>query len=136
MNELRRFISRRLRRFAHILNLLWTFLRGYRDFHRTRSTTAQAYQSMRELSWRTNGRLNDLMAFLVGLRNRPYRVIHHRSHLGMINEETVKIAVRDLRSSGYHVFRQRLPDNVIDELSTFARTAPSRPLVSSSEKLT
>ncbi len=136
MHESRILIRRRLRGFARILKLLSRFLRGYRDFRRTGSTSAQAYRSMRELYWRTNGRFNDSMAFFVGLQNRPYTVDHRRSQLGMIDEYSVKAAVRDLRSRGYHVFKHRLPEDAIVELTTFAKTAPSRPLVSSSQNLT
>ncbi|MBI4523176.1 MAG: phytanoyl-CoA dioxygenase family protein [Deltaproteobacteria bacterium] len=91
---------------------------------------------MRELYWRTNGRFNDLAAFILCLLNRPDTLDNRPGILGVPDEIEVRKAVRDLRTHGYHVFNRRVPDSVCEELLAFAKTTAARPLVGSSDNLT
>jgi hypothetical protein len=85
--------------------------------------------SLRELYWRTNGRFNDLAAFMLGLGSRPSRVDAGPGMLGAMDEHELSKVVGDLRTRGYHVFARRLSDEVCEDLLAFAKTTVSRPLV-------
>ncbi len=85
--------------------------------------------SLRELYWRTNGRFNDLAAFILRLVNRPSRVDNRLGIMGAMDEEEVGRAVRDIRTRGYHVFDRRLSAAVCDDLVAFAKTTACRPLI-------
>jgi hypothetical protein len=113
----------------HNLNLVRTFIGGYREFQRTGTTSMSARASLRELYWRTNGRFNDLVAFTLGLQNRPNGLDTRTGVLGPSDELELGKAVSDIRTRGYHVFNRRLPEEMCDDLLTFAKTTASRPLV-------
>ena len=57
-----------------ISKLLAQFGVGYTVFGATGRTPHYAYDSMRQLYCRTNGRMNDWMARWSRLRHRPYRL--------------------------------------------------------------
>jgi hypothetical protein len=121
-------VHRKIRTLSRNASLVRTFVGGYREFRRSGVTPLSAYSSLRELYWRTNGRFNDLVAFLIGMLNPPHSLADQPGVLGVADElETSKI-VHDLRMRGYHVFDRRLPEDLCKDLVTFAKTAIARPL--------
>jgi Phytanoyl-CoA dioxygenase (PhyH) len=115
-------------------SLVKTFLEGYREFRRTGITPVSAYSSMRQLYWRTNGRFNDLATVILGLLNRPDGVAPRPGIFGIPDRAEVMHAAHNLRAQGYHVFDQRLPTQMCEELVAFARTTNGRPLITSTDQ--
>lgn len=88
-------------------------------------TPAFAYSSMVHLFCNTRGYSNDLLSRLIGVFDRPYRLPGADGVLGtMSDEKNLDKVINDLRERGYHVFEQRLPDEVCDRLLKYATTQP------------
>lgn len=83
-----------------------------------------AYQSMVQLFCATGGTSNDTMSSLIGLMHRPYALPDAHGVLGNFSASDVESIGSDIRQNGYHVFRQRLPDSLCDELLDYALTTP------------
>src|SRR2546428_2358809 len=84
------------------------------------ATPRYAYQSLIQLFCITRGRSNDLLAKLLKLIHRPYRLSPATGLLGdLTNAEVAKIT-DSLRDRGYHVFNRRLPADLVDRLVKFA----------------
>lgn len=82
---------------------------------------AIAYQSMVKLFCLTGGRSNDWFSRLIGFFARPYRFPEADGVLGNMSDTgRLEAVVADLRQRGYHLFDNRLPDEVCDRLFQFA----------------
>jgi|RhiMetdeSRZDD1v2_1073273.scaffolds.fasta_scaffold36455_6 phytanoyl-CoA dioxygenase PhyH len=130
----RRMVREKIRTLGRNAALVRTFVGGYQEFRRSGMTPLSAYSSLRELYWRSNGRFNDLIAFLIGLLNPPDSIADHTGVLGVPDELEIRKVVHDLRTRGYHVFDRRLPEELCKDLVTFAKTATARPLISFSDQ--
>ena len=102
---------------------------GYCKFLRTGTTPTEAYVAMRKLYCRTNGRYNDFMAALSGLRHPPRKLAIAKGALGHLDRESISRAAGDIRRHGYHVFERKLPENVQKTLVEFSLRTPAKPLV-------
>jgi hypothetical protein len=127
-------VREKIRNLGRNAGLVRTFVGGYREFRRSGMTPLSAYSSLRELYCRTNGRFNDLVAFLIGLLNPPDSIGNHPGLLGTPDELEISKVVRDLRTRGYHVFNRKLPEDLCKELVTFGKTATARPLIGFSDQ--
>lgn len=88
-------------------------------------TPALAYNSMVHLFCNTMGYSNDVLSRLIGFFDRPYRLPNADGVLGqMSNERQLDRVITDLRERGYHVFEQRLPDEICDRLLQYATSHP------------
>lgn len=87
-----------------------------------RKTPAFAYQSMIHLFCLSKGRSNDLLSRLIGVVKPKYNLDSREGLPGFVGEQERRVAVRDLREHGYHVFAQRLPEDVCDRLLRYATT--------------
>lgn len=87
-----------------------------------RKTPAFAYQSMIHLFCLSKGRSNDLLSRLIGVVKPKYNLDSGEGLPGFVGEQERRVAVRDLREHGYHVFAQRLPEDVCDRLLRYATT--------------
>jgi hypothetical protein len=116
-----------LRSFLGLSKLLLKFGVGYTVFGATGRTPHYAYDSMRQLYCRTNGRMNDWMAGLSGLLHRPYRLGETAGVLGELDARGVAEIVDGIRENGFRVFDQRLPEAWCDEVLRFASEQPSIP---------
>ena len=83
-----------------------------------------AYQSMIQLFCATGGASSDAMSSMLSLLRQPYVFADQKGVLGDLSREDVDAIGADLRTRGYHVFKQRLSDDVCDQLLEFASTAP------------
>jgi hypothetical protein len=100
--------------------LLAQFGLGYTVFAATGRTPHYAYESMRQLYCRTNGRMNDFMSRLSGLVHRPYRLDGASGVLGNLDPEAIDVVATNIRERGFHVFTQRLPEEACSEMERFA----------------
>src|SRR5207245_8601123 len=71
----------------------------------------------------TGGTSNDAMSSLIALANRPYRLPDAKGVLGDLSNEVEAIG-DNIRERGYHIFNQRLSDEVCAKLLEFGTTAP------------
>ncbi|MEI9804957.1 MAG: phytanoyl-CoA dioxygenase family protein [Pseudolabrys sp.] len=83
-------------------------------------TPDSAYQSMIRLFCATGGASNDAMSSFLSVVRRPYTFQDARGVLGDFSSEEIDFIGSDIRERGYHVFRQRLQDEMCDELLKFA----------------
>lgn len=83
-----------------------------------------AYQGMVQLFCATGGTSNDMMSSLIALRHRPYALPNASGVLGDFSDQEVEAIGSSIREKGYHVFQQRLPDSLCDELLKYATTMP------------
>ena len=122
--------TRRAARFAtQTIQFAGQAARGYREFLRTGTTSASAYSAMRELSWRTNGRYNDVMATLSSLRHPPRKLALARGVLGELTRESVGRMADHIRRDGYYIFERKLPDHMQQALTEIGLRLPAKPLV-------
>ena len=129
-------VRQRLSNIRHQIGLVRNFARGYREFRQTGKSPEYGYASMRELFWRTNGRSNDLCALLLSALSPRLRVHDGGGIFADFDDLSIARVVRDIRSNGYHVFDQRLPKELCEQLALFATTVPCRPLIANSSRLT
>jgi Phytanoyl-CoA dioxygenase (PhyH) len=87
-------------------------------------TPAFAYRHMLQLFYRTGGISNDAMSTMLRLTKRPYKLPDNNGVLGNFLDEDVRTIGDNLRARGYHVFEQRLPDDLCEKLLEFAITRP------------
>src|SRR5437016_823286 len=108
---------------AAVSNVARTIL-GAAAFVKNGRTPSFAYQSMLQLFCATGGASNDAMSSLLALVHRPYGLPDAGGVLGDFAAADIERIGADIRQNGYHVFQQRLPDSLCDELLSYATTAP------------
>jgi hypothetical protein len=108
---------------AAVSNAARTVL-GAAAFIKNGRTPNFAYQSMVQLFCATGGVSNDAMSSLLRLIHRPYALPDARGVLGDFSAADVETIASDIRQKGHHVFRQRLPDALCDQLLNYATTTP------------
>jgi hypothetical protein len=79
-----------------------------------------AYRHMLQLFFKTGGVSNDAMSSLLALKNWPYRLPDAKGVLGDLSKQAIETVGSDIRERGYHVFEQRLPEALCDELLNIA----------------
>jgi hypothetical protein len=99
-------------------------LLGSAAFLKNGRTPGFAYQSMLQLFCATGGASNDAISAMVSAVRRPYSLSNSGGVLGDLSSEDVDAIGADLRLRGYHVFKERLSDDLCDKLLEFATTAP------------
>lgn len=93
----------------------------------TGKTTAKAYSSMIALFCSSKGYSNDVLTWLVSLARRPYVFPKSvKGFLGSVGDDESSRALSSLKSQGYYVFRNRLPDDLCDRLLNYATTHPCK----------
>jgi hypothetical protein len=86
-----------------------------------KKTPAFAYQGMVGLFCTTKGYSNDLLSWAIGLFKRPVSFINASGILGNMSEVKLREpVVSDLRKRGYHIFENRLPDELCERLLKYA----------------
>jgi hypothetical protein len=108
---------------AAVSNVARTIL-GAAAFAKNGRTPQFAYQSMLQLFCATGGVSNDAMSSLLSWMKRPYALPDARGVLGDLSMREVDAIGSNLRLRGYHVFEQRLPDELCNKLLRVATTTP------------
>jgi Phytanoyl-CoA dioxygenase (PhyH) len=108
---------------THLSNAARTLL-GAAAYVKNGRTPNFAYQSMLQLFCATGGASNDAMSSLLTLMHRPYALPDARGVLGDFSADDIESIGSDIRQRGYHVFKQRVPDALCDELLNYATTTP------------
>src|SRR6185312_15196071 len=104
---------------ATVTNVARTAI-GAAAFVKNGRTPDFGYQGMLRLFCATGGASNDAMSSLLSIMRRPYALQDAHGVLGDLSAEDVATIGSDIRQRGYHVFKQRLPEDVCDELLKFA----------------
>lgn len=110
---------------------LRTFLGGLRRYERDGVTPGEAFQSMRQLHFLTNGRMNDAMAAAVAVRHPRRPVRNPQGILGNMEGPALQSVLENLKDRGFHVFDRTLPAATVDALTHLAETAECVPTVAS-----
>ena len=116
-------VKRWLRALINTINLMIGLV-AYLFF---KKTPAYAYQGMVGLFCTTKGYSNDFLSWVIGLFKRPVHLINASGILGNMSEANLREPiVSDLREHGYHVFENRLPDELCDRLLKYATSQPCK----------
>lgn len=99
-------------------------LLGLAAYQKSGRTPPFAYQSMIALFCQTGGASNDALSSVLRWTAKPYTFSDNRGVLGDLSYEDIGAIGEDLRNKGYHVFKQRLSDDLCDLLLRFATTSP------------
>lgn len=112
---------------TQLLRHLARFAYGYASQRKQHNTWPGAYYSMRQLFCATDGRFNDAVAFLEGLRHPNQR--SHRPHgiLGSYSPKDLQRVIQQLDRQGFYIFEERLPDAWIAQLTRYALETPCQP---------
>ena len=106
-----------------VSNMARTML-GAAAFLKSGRTPPFAYQSMLQLFCATGGASNDAISSLLGLVHRPYALSDAHGILGDFAASDVDRIGADIRENGYHVFKQRVPEALCDDLLAYAINSP------------
>lgn len=102
-------------------------LRGIRVFRKTGITPESSYQALIQLFCLTRGYSNDFLHWLTSLSHSCYRV-EGTGILGEVDTRGMERVMSEFRRDGLYVFRNRLPDYLVDRLVAFARSQPCVPI--------
>ncbi len=108
---------------------LLRFILGYLKFSITGSPPKLAHVSLTYLTSITNGRFNDVVSRLIGLRHPPRKFEEVRGVLGTLNRARIREIVEHLDQSGYHVFDTLLSPALCDRLTEYALATPCLPML-------
>jgi phytanoyl-CoA dioxygenase PhyH len=98
---------------------------GFLVYVAFKKTPYFAHQSMIFLFCRTRGYSNDLLSQIIGLFSPPYAFDAANGVLGnMLETGRRQPVVAALRETGYHVFENRLPEEVCTRLLQYATSHP------------
>lgn len=119
--------KRKLASYFCIVRAFAEFSGGYITFLRTQQTPETSLFALRQLYCLTNGRLNDAIARCSSIAHPPITIPEPSGLLGRLDESTLPDAVTSLRTSGYYVFKHRMPPEMCERLRQFALHTPSTP---------
>jgi hypothetical protein len=111
-----------MKRMLQILKDINIVYKGFNNLKRTKRTPNDSYMAMRNLFVQTNGRSNDVISRLVS--NKGYKDLDIRGVLGINNRAELEQVVQDIEENGYHVFSNKLPDEMIKAIYQYAKTTP------------
>lgn len=93
---------------------------GAWQFARHRTTPNYAYQSLIQLFCLTGGWSNDVLAGALGLRHPSYDLESTEGILGRLSKPDVAAVISDIKEHGFHVFKEKLPQELCNRLEAFA----------------
>ncbi len=99
---------------------------GYFIHLLSKKNPPNAYQSMVALFCLTRGKSNDFAHRIAILGNKPYPISDASGVLGKLEPQKIKSIVSDIRTNGYYVFEQKLPDNVCQRMLEFSLEHPAK----------
>lgn len=105
-----------------------SIVRGLAHYRRTGITLPDAAQALVGLHCRTQGRSNELLHGLVRIARPARKLASAQGVLGDVCSERLKAIDRELRTQGFFVFPERLPEEVCAELERFALTTAGVPV--------
>lgn len=95
------------------------FLFGYLYFLFTQKTLHLSYAAFRFLFVQTNGKINNLLSYLISLGYKPVKS-NESGILGKLNESDIDSILKSIDHNGYYVFNQSLDDKDVEGLMKFA----------------
>jgi len=98
--------------------------KGFKTLKQTKRTPDQSYYSMRNLFISTNGRSNDIISSLIS--RKYYQDLDINGVLGIKDQHQLDQIVNDIAQNGFHVFKQKLPDHMIDSIYAYAKSTSCR----------
>lgn len=104
-----------------IPRLLWGFI-----IHAVKKKTPRsAHQSLINLFCLTGGITNKIIALPIKIVHRPYKLISTQGVLGNIDVDELNQIERQLNKEGFYVFKQKLPENICQQLLAYSYTEPA-----------
>jgi hypothetical protein len=115
-----------VKRLIHLGIDLVSLPAGWLVYTLTGRTPYWAGMSLIRMFCASGGRSNDLMARLISWRHPGRDIGAAKSILVERSPAEVERAAADLRTRGYHLFKDRVPADVCDRLLQFAMTQPAK----------
>lgn len=106
---------------------------GWMAFVVTGRTPPFAYQSMVSLFCRTRGVSNDIMSSVIRMVSRPYSIPSAEGLAGPLTPSDAAVIAREIEVKGYHVFQQRIPPEICQQLVARSLHMPARRLSGSED---
>lgn len=97
---------------------------GLAAFAFSSQTSYQAHQALIRLFCWSGGWTNGLLSKFVAMVRPPYRLPAAHGVLGNLSSTESDAIQEDLKAKGYHVFKCRLPAEMVDRLARFALETP------------
>jgi hypothetical protein len=113
---------------SFIINSISNIIKGYVNYFQDRETSGEAYFALRQLFCLTNGRFNDLIAFISGYFNPPGKPGYAESVVGSFDQKTINHIVENINKEGLYIFPEKLADDLCDNLLAFSLNTPSHPI--------
>jgi hypothetical protein len=101
-------------------------LGGVLDYYRRGSVTPEQRSAVLRLHCETNGRFTNHLATLIRTLRPPRRPEPVSGFAGELSVERQKSIVSSIARDGFHVFDQRLPADLCDQIEAFAARTPCR----------
>ena len=102
-----------------------TAINGLLEYKRTGNVSTDVRSAVLNLHCQTNGQFTDRLAAIVRNQRRPRAPKPVQGFLGSLTAEKQRTITASLKRDGFHIFDQRLPNDVCDEIFAFAKQQPS-----------
>jgi hypothetical protein len=112
------------------------FWLGYLFFKLTAKTFWYPYVSFGRLFVLTKGESNDFLSEQIRKSQPPYPLKDVHGVLGNLSEAEIKSIIKELDSNGYYIFKSKLADDRIEELTSFALSAEAELVPPSKDGIT
>lgn len=94
-----------------------TILKGIFANRRTGQTPHASHVALISQFTKHGGRTNDLLARMISLYSRPYRIAETEGVLRSLSRQELGEAAAHLRENGYYIFPERLPAAFCDKIA-------------------
>lgn len=118
-------IERRALEMKTYTSQIGSVLGGLYEFYRTGDVSSEARSSLLRLHCETNGRFTDHLATLLRMARPPRRPVPVSGFLGDLSVSDQQAIVSSIARDGFHVFEQRLPDELCAQMARFAAQTPA-----------
>jgi hypothetical protein len=108
-----------------IIKSVAKIIHGYLYFFKYGKTPPESFNSMRQLYVLTNGRFNDLIAFIAGYFNPPVEIDFNKGMIGALSQNSINNILEEINSTGFCILPEKLPADLCDKLLEFSLKTPA-----------
>ncbi len=84
------------------------------------------YIAQRRLFTETGGKFNDKVSCIISKIHGKYNIKESFGIFGAMSSTKVTEIAENIKENGYYIFEDKLPDNVVNEITKFSREQPAR----------
>ena len=91
----------------------------------TKKTPKYMYIAQRRLFIETGGKFNDVFSSVISKVIGKYKITTSNGLFGEVTSSKAKEIALDIEENGYHIFNEKLPENLIADITKFSREQPA-----------